>query len=116
MMEGPRHQHPHQEWQEPLEERLCAMMSQMRLTSSDISASAPTTKTSTLLNRFLFLWFSRSLSLFSLSFAIVRERTLEAHSARSDCHLRQRRRRCAVKRPLRFDARCALANDSQDSC
>ena len=45
MMEGPRHQHPHQEWQEPLEERLCAMMSQMRLTSSDISANAPTTKT-----------------------------------------------------------------------
>jgi len=53
--------------------------------------------------------------LFSLSFVIVRERTLESHSAGSDCHLRRRRPWCAVKRLLRFGARCALAKDSQDS-
>ena len=55
-------------------------------------------------------------SLFSLSFVIVRERAPESHSAGSVCHLRRRRPWCAVKRLLRFGARCALAMDSQDSC
>ena len=55
-------------------------------------------------------------SLFSISFVIVRERAPELHSAGSNCHLRRRRPWCAVKRLLRFRARCALAKDFQDSC
>ena len=55
-------------------------------------------------------------SLFSLSFVIVRERAPESHSAGSVCHLRRRRPWCTVKRLRRFGARCALAMDSQDSC
>ena len=55
-------------------------------------------------------------SLFSLSCVIVRERALESHSAGLDCQLRRRRPWCAVKRLLRNGARCAFANDSQDSC
>jgi len=53
-------------------------------------------------------------SLFSLSFVIVRERAPELHSAGSVCHLHRRRPWCATKRLLRFGTRCAFAMDSQD--
>jgi len=54
-------------------------------------------------------------SLFSLSFVIVRGRAPDSHSSGSVCHLRRRRPWCAVKRLLRFGA-FALAIDSKDSC
>ena len=54
------------------------------------------------------LWFSRSLSVFSLSFVMVRERVPESHLAGSVYHLRRRRLWYAAKRLRRFGARCAL--------
>ena len=63
-----------------------------------------------------FFFFFFLVFVFSLSFAIVLERAPESHSAGSVCHLRRRRPRCAVKRLVRFGARCAILLDSQDPC
>ena len=47
---------------------------------------------------FVFSFSDFTVSLFSLSFVIVRERAPESHSAGSVCHLRRRRPWCAVKK------------------